>query len=111
VLASREAGPEASVTSNPPLTCYMAVVPLTAVVVVVNIGHIHAEEGLRLRELRLRAQAETPSAFGSTLAKEQTRQQEDGDHLAAVFQHGFFTCRFSSGNGGVQAGRLRFSQS
>jgi GNAT superfamily N-acetyltransferase len=37
----------------------------------VAIRRIHADEGLRLRELRLRALAAAPLAFGSTLAQEE----------------------------------------
>jgi GNAT superfamily N-acetyltransferase len=37
----------------------------------VEIRRIRADEGLRLRELRLRALAEAPTAFGSTLGREQ----------------------------------------
>jgi GNAT superfamily N-acetyltransferase len=36
-----------------------------------RIRRIHADEGPRLRVLRLRALAEAPTAFGSTLAREQ----------------------------------------
>ena len=48
-----------------------------------NIRRIRAEEGLRLRELRLRALADAPTAFGSTLVEEQARPKEDWDQLAA----------------------------
>jgi GNAT superfamily N-acetyltransferase len=37
----------------------------------VEIRQIRADEGFRLREIRLRALAEAPMAFGSTLAREQ----------------------------------------
>jgi len=36
-----------------------------------HIRPIHADEGLRLRALRLRALSEAPAAFGSTLAREE----------------------------------------
>jgi len=36
-----------------------------------EIRRIRADEGLRLKALRLRALADSPMAFGSTLAREQ----------------------------------------
>ena len=36
-----------------------------------NVRRIRADEGLRLRALRLRALAEAPMAYSSTLAREQ----------------------------------------
>jgi GNAT superfamily N-acetyltransferase len=49
----------------------------------VEIRRIRADEGLRLRALRLRALAEAPLAFGSTLAREQAFTESVWDERAA----------------------------
>ncbi|MHB8576552.1 MAG: GNAT family N-acetyltransferase [Dehalococcoidia bacterium] len=48
-----------------------------------QIRAIRASEGLKLREIRLRALAESPDAFGTTLAQA-TAQPEAGWHERAV---------------------------
>lgn len=47
-----------------------------------NIRRIRSHEGLRLRDIRLRALADAPTAFGSTLAEEQARPAGEWDRLA-----------------------------
>ena len=47
------------------------------------VRRVRFEEGLRLRELRLRALARAPKAFGSTLAREQTFTPEVWHQRAA----------------------------
>ena len=49
----------------------------------VEIRRIRADEGLRLRALRLHALAEAPLAFGSTLAREQTFPESTWHERAA----------------------------
>lgn len=44
-----------------------------------NVRRIHTQEGPRLRELRLSALADAPTAFGSTLAEEQARPGDAWD--------------------------------
>ena len=48
-----------------------------------EIRRIRADEGLRLREIRLRALAEAPTAFGSTLAHEETFPESTWHERAA----------------------------
>jgi RimJ/RimL family protein N-acetyltransferase len=50
----------------------------------VEIRRIRADEGLRLRALRLHALAEAPMAFGSTLAREQTFPESTWHERAAA---------------------------
>jgi ribosomal protein S18 acetylase RimI-like enzyme len=49
-----------------------------------DVRRIRAYEGPRLREVRLRALAEVPEAFGSTLAEEQAKPPEDWDERARI---------------------------
>jgi GNAT superfamily N-acetyltransferase len=49
----------------------------------IAIRRIRADEGLRLRALRLRALADAPLAFGSTLAREQAFAESVWDERAA----------------------------
>jgi len=49
----------------------------------VEIRRIRADEGLRLREVRLRALADAPTAFGSSLAREQTFPESTWHERAA----------------------------
>lgn len=48
-----------------------------------HIRRIRSHEGSRLRDIRLRALADAPTAFGSTLANEQARPATEWDHVAA----------------------------
>jgi hypothetical protein len=49
----------------------------------VEIRRIRADEGLRLREVRLRALADAPTAFGSSLAREQAFAESTWHERAA----------------------------
>jgi len=53
-----------------------------------DIRRIRAHEGPRLRELRLRALAEAPQAFGSTLAEERARPPEHWEERARTASAG-----------------------
>lgn len=47
-----------------------------------HVRRIRTHEGPRLREFRLRALADAPTAFGSTLAEEEARPGDAWDHQA-----------------------------
>src|SRR5438477_1933170 len=49
----------------------------------VNVRPIRPDEGLRLRALRLRALADAPTAFGSTLAREEAFPEQVWHERAA----------------------------
>src|SRR5262249_59106486 len=67
-----------------PLTYHRGIVADTSCYpVAVKVRRIRADEGLALRALRLRALADAPTAFGSTLAREEAFPA-DGWHERAA---------------------------
>jgi GNAT superfamily N-acetyltransferase len=65
----------------------------------VDVRRIRADEGLRLRALRLRALADAPTAFGSTLEREEAFGDEVWHERAATGAAGAARATYVAGDG------------
>ena len=70
----------------------------------VEIRRIRADEGLRLKALRLRALAEAPTAFGSNLAREETFADSTWHERASGAASGSDRATFIADDGGRWVG-------